>query len=125
MSYRPSSSALTATPAEIARRNGITTPGPPQGSPVIREGRTEPPTTLKGAVKVAGFPPRTPYPFAEIAANGGVWRLDPAAFLWRGKPTRVHSIRAAASKYAIDHGMKAKTVIDGGFLYIQFTGGAR
>ena len=64
------------------------------------------------------------FPFREIAEDGGVWKLDPAAFLWRGKPTKPQSIRTAASKYAIEHGMRAKTVIDDGMLYIQFKAGA-
>lgn len=97
-------SVLTAEdPAGRARRNGISPPPPP-------------PPTLKGAVKVDGFPDRCKYPFAEIATDGGVWKLDPAEY--QAKPG---TIRSAASKWATEHSIPVKTVVDGGFVYIQFT----
>ena len=91
--------------------------------PALIQGRAEPtpPPSLKGAVKVAGFPVKSPYPFREIAADGGVWKLDPAAFLWRGKPTKGTSIRTAAWKWAADHHVSAKVVLDDGHVYVQFT----
>jgi hypothetical protein len=139
--YRPGS-ALTASPAEIARRNGVTparssprVPGDADGplsapkewhremdaddGPAVRDLRTPP--AIKGAVKVDDFPARSIYPFKEIAADGGIWKLDPAAYSWHGKPIKVGGLRATAGKWAMENGLKAKTVIDGGFLYVQFT----
>jgi len=120
--YRPGS-ALTASPAEIARRNGVTPrrqPSPrvdgdidaPLSAP--KEWHHEmaaddgpiasPPPALKGAVKVAKFPSPSQYPFAEIAADGGIWRLDPAAFTWRSKHVAAPSIRQAALNWASKEG---------------------
>ena len=118
MAYQPGSSALRATPAEIARRTGI--------DPALatsREARAsvpapQSPPALHGAVKVSGFPVKSKYPFAQIAADGGVWKLDAAVF--KAKPG---SIRSSANTYASINQMSVKTVIDGGFIYIQFTKG--
>jgi hypothetical protein len=135
--YRPGS-ALTASPAEIARRNGIspaktaTGSGPPPaarpaqasaGQPVISPLTSDmrPPPELKGAVKVAKFPSPSQYPFREIADDGGIWRLDPAAYTWRGKPVAAASIRQAAMNWASKEGYSVKTVLDGGHVYLQFT----
>jgi hypothetical protein len=123
MAYQPSSSALRATPAEVARRNGISPALATSREARAAEPAPGPPPDLKGAVKVAGFPAHSPYPFREIAADGGVWKLDPAAFLWRGKPIKDVSIRAAASSWATGHGLKAKVVLDGGHVYVQFRRG--
>jgi|HubBroStandDraft_2_1064218.scaffolds.fasta_scaffold22208_4 hypothetical protein len=89
-----------------AARNGLT---PGTGQP--------PAAAVKGAVKVGGFPPsRGLYPFAEIASDGGVWKLDPAVF-----KAKAVSVRAAASSWAAKNGFKAKTVLDGDVVYVQFT----
>lgn len=125
MAYRPGSS-LTASPAEIARRNGI--------DPALatsKDARAAVPVTsgssaaLKGAVKVGAFPARTLYPFREIADDGGIWRIEAAAYTWRGKPIKVAGLRSSATKWATENGFKAKTVIDGGYLYVQFTKAAQ
>lgn len=124
MAYRAGSSVLAGSPAEIARRNGI--------DPALatsREARaavpvpSPPPATLKGAVRVAGFPSKSIYPFDQIAADGGVWKIDPAAFTWRGKPTKPASVYTAARKYATEHGLTVKIVADGGMVYVQFKAG--
>jgi hypothetical protein len=125
--YRGSGRSLSPAEAAEAARNGAR-PSPALSAaatsrPSALAAAPAPPPTLKGAVKVEGFPTRSPYPFREIADDGGVWQLDPAAFLWRGKPTKDTSIRTAASKWAIERGMTAKTVIDGGYLYLQFVRG--
>jgi len=95
-------------------------------------GGEAPPPTLKGAVKVGAFPSKERYPFRAIADDGGVWKLDPAVFPpWKGKSVKAESIRTAASKWATERGLSAKTEIDGGYLFLQFTrrvvsaGGAR
>jgi hypothetical protein len=71
---------------------------------------------LKGAVKVEDFPRNNKYPFRAIADDGGVWKLDPSVF--GAKP---QSIRVAASKWGSEHGLKATTAADEGFVYVQFT----
>jgi hypothetical protein len=115
--YRGTGRSLTAAEAEAASRNGHPAAPPPRApaTPAVQV------PALKGAVKVSAFPGRSMYPFREIADDGGVWKLDPAAFTWRGKPGQPQSIRTAASKWAIDHEMKAKVVIDAGDVYVQFT----
>jgi hypothetical protein len=110
---RTTTSVLAAEdPAERARRNGI--------SPALatsKEARAaEPMPALKGAVKVGAFPDKSRYPFQQIAADGGVWKINPAEF--RTKP---QSVRSAASKWAIDRGLQAKVVVDDGHVYVQFT----
>lgn len=103
--------------AILARRNGV--------EPALatsREARAAVPTPdeppVKGGVKVEGFPEKeSRYPFRQIADDGGVWRLDPAAF-----GVQAVTLRSAASKWAIYHGAKAKTVLaDDGLVYIQIT----
>jgi hypothetical protein len=115
MAYRPGSS-LTASAEEIARRNGI--------SPALatsKEARAaaplhpEPPA-IKGAVKVAGFPVKTRYPFQQIADDGGVWKLDPAEF--GAKP---QSVRQAAITWATKKDMTTQTAVDDGMVFVQFT----
>ena len=99
--------------AAAAKRNGrdpaVTTSRP--ASPPA----PAPAPTVHGAVKVPAFPAL--YPFAEIARDGGVWQLDSTQF--RAKPG---SIRAAAVKWARDHSLKLKTVLDGDHVYLQFKG---
>lgn len=123
--YKYGGTGRTMTDAEVAERLKATRAqaaaninGAPPSSPAARAAAPAP--ALKGAVKVEGFPAQSQFPFREIAADGGVWKLDPAAFTWRGKPVKPQSIRTAASKYATEHGMKAKTVIKDGHLYVQF-----
>lgn len=119
MAYQYRGDGTTKTPAEAEaalRRNGI--------SPALATSQQaralEPVPALKGAVKVTSFPEHGMYPWPEIAADGGIWKLDAAAFTWRGKPTKPVSVRAAASKWASEHGLRAKVVIDGGSVYVQF-----
>lgn len=122
-SYQRATSGVLAaeSAAERARRNGI--------SPALatsKEARAAvpapaAPSPLKGAVKVGAFPQRALYPFREIADDGGIWKMDPGAYLWRGRPVKVSGLRGSAAKWATENGYKAKTVIDGGFLYVQFT----
>lgn len=118
---RTTASSLAAeTAAERAARNGI--------SPALATSKDAraavpapgpPPPALKGAVKVERFPTRRggKYPFREIAADRGIWKLDPAAY----QVKRPESIRAAAWTWAKDAGLKAKVVCDSGFAYVQFT----
>jgi len=80
------------------------------GEPVLR------PAALKGAVKVEGFPSQTKYPFREIADDGGVWKIDPSAF-----GAKAPSVRTAVSKWATGRGLKAKTAIEDGVIYVQFS----
>jgi hypothetical protein len=92
-------------------------------APALIQGRVEPgtpPPALKGAVKVSAFPEKSPYPFREIADDGGVWELDPAEF--KVKP---ESIRSSAWSWAKKNGLVVKVVIDGGYVFVQFTGGAQ
>jgi hypothetical protein len=66
---------------------------------------------------VDGFPfGRAKYPFAQMAAEMGVWRLDPAEF-----GVRKETARNAATKWANEHGWKATTIIEGRFVFVQFT----
>ena len=122
--YRPGS-ALTASPAEIARRNGITPRRQPAPFSAPKEWHAEmdtgdgPIRQIKGAVKVAGFPVKTRYPFQQIADDGGVWRLDPAEF--KAKP---QSVRQAASAWAVKKGLTVQTAVDEGMVFVQFTKGA-
>lgn len=71
---------------------------------------------LKGAVKVDAFPERSKYPFRQIAEDGGVWRLDPAAY-----KSKTGAIGVAAGKWARDHGYTVKIMNDDGMTYLQFT----
>jgi hypothetical protein len=130
---RTTSALAAESAAERLRRNGISpalaTSREARGAvpaPALVQGHVEPetpPATLRGAVKVSDFPARSPYPFREIAADGGVWKLDPAAYTRDGKTPQAASLRTAASKYGTEHGMKAKTVIEDGFVYVQFKAG--
>lgn len=115
-SYRATAPGVLAaeSAAERARRNGI--------SPALatsREARAAGPTplpTLKGAVRVERFPEKSKYPFRQIADDGGIWRIDPAEF----KVTPA-AITQAAPKWARGNGLAAKTVVDDGMVYVQFT----
>lgn len=91
--------ANAAQPPQVVRGEVITGPG----------------QRIPGAVKVAGFPVRTTYPFPAIAEDGGVWRIDPAEH-----KVTAGTIRAAASKWAAYHNLKVKTMVDGGLVYVQF-----
>lgn len=71
---------------------------------------------IKGAVKVEAFPERCKYPFPEIARDGGVWRIDPAAF--KVTPT---GVKQAAGKWADRHELKVKIMAEDGQVYVQFT----
>lgn len=112
------------TPEE-RRRNGLSAAAsrPPSAlaEAATEARRLEPVREIKGAVKVAKFPAVSQYPFAEIAADGGIWKLDPAAFTWRGKPVAPASLRSAAMNWASKEGWSVKTVLGGGQVYIQFT----
>jgi hypothetical protein len=118
MAYQPGSSALRASPAEIARRNGI--------DPALatsKEARASvpapaPPQALKGAVKVQAFPDRSKYPFAQIARDGGIWKLDPAT--WK---VTASAIVQAARRWADGHRLAVKAITDDGMVYVQFSKG--
>lgn len=81
---------------------------------VVRD--LSPAPQIKGAVKVDAFPVKSKYPFRQIADDGGVWKLDPAAF-----EVTHHAIRLAAPKWAKANGLKAKLALEDGQVYIQFT----
>lgn len=99
--------ARAATPAPAMVRGTVLPPEPgPAG-----------PAAIKGAVRVAEFPDRTPYPFAQIASDGGVWRIDPAEF--KAKP---ESIRSAAWTWAKKKGLTVKVVLSDGQAFVQFSG---
>lgn len=116
------SSALTAeTAAERARRNGAS-PGPSNALATSKEARAAEPAppspvpVLKGAVKVDRFPTRCKYPFAEIAKDGGIWKLDPAEF-----KVSPGGVVQAARKWAQDNGLAVKAVTGDGMTYVQFS----
>lgn len=100
-----------------------------EGQPVIRPGRSEEEQRqpaaqaavpkLRGAVRVEAFPEKSPYPFREVATDGGVWRLDPAEF-----KVRPESIRSSAWTWAKKNDLTAKVVIDNGQVFVQFKAGA-
>lgn len=76
--------------------------------------------TPQGATKVGDFPThRGAYPFAEIAEDGGVWKLDPAFY-----GVKPQTIRSSASSWGSHNGYRARTVLDGGQVFVQFTKGA-
>jgi hypothetical protein len=138
--YRNTASGLLAqeAAAERARRNGISpplatsrqagaavpTPAVVKGTvitssshpeqPVVHDLRQPP--TLKGAVRVDHWPTRRKYPFRQIAEDGGIWRMDPAAYGLK-KP---ESLRTQANAWARKEGLTAKTAVDGGQVYVQF-----
>lgn len=113
------SQAATTRPSQLAtsREARAATPVPAvvPGTVIPPDPAALPPAKVRGAVKVDAFPVRSIYPFAEIAEDGGIWQINPAEF--KSKP---ESIRAAASKWASSKGLSAKTVIDGGALFVQF-----
>ena len=74
---------------------------------------------LKGAVKVERFPEKSKYPFRQIADDGGIWKLDPAAF-----NAKAVSIYQAALKRARDNDRTPKCVQSDGAVYVQFKAGA-
>lgn len=76
------------------------------------------PKAIKGAVKVDAFPERCKYPFPQIARDGGIWQLDPAAY-----GVTAAAIKQAAPKWAQSHGLTVKVVADDGMVYVQFGGG--
>jgi hypothetical protein len=115
--YRPGS-ALAASPAEIARRNGISPALATSREARAAEPAPGPPPALRGAVKVEAFPERSKYPFREIARDGGIWRLDPAT--WKVSPG---AIAQASRKWADSHGLAVKVITDDGMVYVQFKAG--
>jgi hypothetical protein len=93
----------TSQAARAAATNGLPVP-------------TGPAPTLKGAVKVGGFPATEKYPFRAIARDGGVWQLDPAYF-----KVKAETIRTSAASWATHNGFRSKTVAAKGFVYVQFS----
>jgi hypothetical protein len=128
--YTYGGAARSLSPEEAAaeaRRNGLSPAArtAPSALATSREARAavptpaEPPSpAVKGAVKVDVFPDHCRYPFAAIAADGGIWRLDPAEF-GIAKP---ESLRTQALSWARKHNVTAKTAVSDGHVYVQFGG---
>jgi hypothetical protein len=105
------------TPQELAR-NGLS-PAAAAPPATVRDIRPpEPPKQIRGAVKVAGFPERSKYPFRQIADDGGVWQIDPAVF-----KVTPGAIIQAARKWAETRPLQVKATTDDGMVFVQFKAG--